>query len=218
MTRIAFIASLIVGGALALWLVAGSRNDPAPYEPQIKPIEPASPCPWREADRELTNWYPGATGYSAHDLILSGQRAAMQERLGRPLRPEEMALHTYVVASNHTLLGTVLTRRIKAKHGAIELVVALDRARAVKQLRIQRIREPEDVVNALEQLQLKDRFTGMSVTDDFTIEDAPNPIQESNAPAARQSALDIAREIAVETKTLLVLLEAGAANSVNRHH
>jgi hypothetical protein len=112
----------------------------------------------------------------------------------------------------------VLTRRIKAKHGAIELVVALDLARAVKQLRIQRIREPEDVVNALEQLQLKDRFTGMSVTDDFTIEDAPNPIQESNATAARQSALDIAREIAVETKTLLVLLEAGAANSVNRHH
>ena len=203
----------LVFGVTATFLFTTSRETNTVYEPPIKHIEPASPCPWRDADKDMTHWFPGATGYQTRDLILSDKRTEMRAQLGRELYPEEMALHTYLVMSNEVQLGTVMTRRIKGEHGAIEFAMAIDPQNKLKSLKIQRIREPDATVNDLARYNLEQRFAGFSATNNFTAELLPG-----NRTA--NSAHDIARAIASEVKASLVLLEAGstAGASPHRHH
>ena len=202
----------LLGAAAAAWILFAPRETHTVYDPPIKQIEPASPCPWRDAGEDMTNWFPGATEHSSLDLVLSGKSPELQQTLGRRLLPEEMALHTYPVLSNHVHLGTVLTRRLKGEHGGIEMALALDTNRQVKALKVQRIREPEHVVRALEQYNLNQRFKQATLNDDLVA--SLQTENRTNGPADT-----IARAIAAETKTLLVLFEAGQAEfRISTHH
>src|SRR5262245_24070141 len=108
------LLALAVGTiGILTWSLVGKKNVETVFEPPSRPIEAGTPCPWRNAESDLTNWFPGATGYETRDLILSGKRLILQERLGRAVLPDEMALHYYSVRAGTTNLGSVLPRRIK---------------------------------------------------------------------------------------------------------
>lgn len=157
----------------------------------------------------MTNWFPGATQYQPHDLILSDKRTEVRARLGRELQPEEMALHTYLIKSNDLQVGSVLTRRIKAAHGAIELAVAIVPEKKVRAVKIQRIREPESILNDLAQYDLERRFVGYDLNNDFTLKESE----------PRNSAYEMAQAIASDVRACLVLFDAGySRNPASRHH
>ena len=201
-------ATAVVVCAAAAWLFLGARETHVVYEPPVKQIEPASPCPWRDAEQDMMNWFPGATKYTTHDVILSGQRTELQQKLGRMLQPEEMALHTYLVARNDQQVGTVLTRRVKGDHGAIEFVLGLDSEEKIRDFKIQRIREPEEVVHELEALDLRERVLKLNSSN----------ISLRNIGTARSPAEKLATNILGEVRALLVLFETGQTNLQQRHH
>lgn len=211
MTRLSLGVGLLLLAASAFaWLARSHR--PAMetvYEPPVAKIEPAPPAPWRHADSDLTNWFPGATGFIAHDLILSGKRVQLQQELGRELRPEEMALHVYLVASNATHLGSVLTRRIKAPHGALEIALALDTNSIVRHFRIQRSREPQEVQEALDRLDLSGQLAGKSASDHFSLRLEPAGPGDSGV---------VATSIAEAVRSLLILHRAGQREFTAPHH
>ena len=88
-------------------------------------VEPAPLCPWREPERDLRRFFPGATGIHEELRILSHLRVTLRHDLGRPLTAEEMLLRPYRVVNGAESLGTVLVRRVKGEFGAIELVLAV---------------------------------------------------------------------------------------------
>ena len=143
-----------LGGALVLVVIGWKISRPSSTETfsdaNAKPPEAAPLCPWREPEKDLKMIFPTATGYKVETRILSGLRVELRERLGRAPAPDENALHFYSIYREETFLGTVLTRRIKGEHGAIELVLATDLERRVCGLHFQRLREPEPIVRALE--------------------------------------------------------------------
>jgi hypothetical protein len=197
---------------LAAIVLAFIRSRSAPketvFEPTIRQVDSQNPCAWNDAETGLTNWFPGATGYVVQDVILSGKRIPLQEQLGRPLRPEEMLLHCYLVQSNEANLGTVLTRRFKGEHGAIEFALALDNTRQIRHFKTQRIREPAEIVNALDQLDLDARLQNKKLGDDLVV-------PSDKIPPAAQA---LASRMGDEIKTLLVLYEAGCTEAHVAHH
>lgn len=205
--RTVLIAAVLVVAALAAYHFA-SRSHEVLFEPTIKTIETPSPCAWNNADAELINWFPHATGYAIRDVPLSGKRLTLQERLGRPLFPEEMALHSYAITNNTTQLATVLTRRIKAEHGAIELALALDAASRIEHFKIQSSREPQEIINALSDLHLESRLNGKTVRDQLALDlsHAPPPVQK------------VALQITEAIKTLLILQDAACGEPNHTHH
>lgn len=196
-----------MAAACAAYHYASSSRETI-FEPTIKTIETQTPCPWSNAETELTNWFPGATGYSVQDVALSGKRLELQRRLGRPLLPEDMELHSYAVSSNGSVIGTVLTRRIKGEHGAIELALALDSASRIEHFKIQSCREPTEIINALKEVHLESRLQHKTVQDDFAFDfhDIPG------------SAHKIALQLTEAVKTLLILQEAGCHEVHHLHH
>ncbi len=117
-------------------------------------------CPWREPESDLREFFPTATGYEVETRILSGLRPELAQVLGRPPSAEENALLLYRVHAGPTLLGMILTRRTKGTYGAIEMVLALDKEQKVRGLRLQRLREPEPVAQALQSPSWTSWFVG----------------------------------------------------------
>ena len=187
-------------GALTLWKHEENSTDTMVYEPAITHIEPPPPCPWRNADSERAEWFPESTEYQPHDLILSGKAGVLREKLGRPLRPEELAFHVYLVRSNHTVTGTVVARRIKTENGALEFVLGLNPQHEIARLRIQRSRETESVLRELAGLNLETLWKSKSWTDSL-----PVPGPGDSISAATRS---IVEAIAHDVKTVLLLLHA----------
>jgi len=119
------VLAIVAGGAL-FWRLAGTKEVETVFEPPTKILEAGSPCPWRNLESDMTNWFPGATGYEVHDLTLSSQRLVLQQKLGRALLPGEMSLRYYLIDSGTAHVGSVLPSRVKGPHGAIEIVTAID--------------------------------------------------------------------------------------------
>src|SRR5436190_9676947 len=142
-------------GALALWLavvafrIRDSSSSEPPFEPKTKPPQTAPLCPWRDPVNDLKGFFPNATRYEPETRILSGQRLELAGRLGRVPTGDENALHIYRCYEDLTPLGVVSTRRVKGTYGAIELVLAVDADGQVRGLRVQRLREPEPIADAL---------------------------------------------------------------------
>jgi hypothetical protein len=176
----------------------------AVFEPVIPKIEAKTPCPWRDAETDMTNWFPGATKYLVQDLILSGKRLQLQERLGRPVLSDEMALHCYPVLSNDISLGTVLTRRTKGEHGAIEVALALNSDHRVRHFKIQRLREPSEIVEGLTKCDLEKQIENKSSGEEIVF-DCPD-------------AKVVSDMLAKEVKALLILYEMGYHQLSQSHH
>ena len=209
--KTALVLMVLTAAAGACWL--SSDENAAVYEPVIAKIEPASPCPWRDADTQLTNWFPDATGYAAVDVILSGQRSSLEKELGRAMRPEEMALHVYVVKRDRSEIGKVLAQRIKAKHGAVEIALAIERVKGsdcierIRKMKIQSIREPEETISQLRRLNLENCLEDHLISDELPLV----------AKSRSNDGEILASQIMEEVRTLLVLYRA-SERAHSAHH
>ena len=163
MHRLTFLGlGLVAVLASAGWRMTHCCSRETIFEPKTNPPEAAPLCPWRQPEADMNRLFPGATRYEHRTRILSGQRVELAERLGRQPAGEENALHLYRVYRESTFLGTILLRRVKGEHGAIELVVAADPEHQISGILLQRLREPEPAADALQNPEWLRRFTGRS--------------------------------------------------------
>lgn len=150
-------SAVAVGGAILL-LTRRDTPEHALFEPKIQQIEAAPLCPWREPDADLQRFFPGATNYVTQTRILSGQRLALAQRLGRPLDPEENTLTVHAVLSASNQVGSVMIRRVKGEHGAIEIVLSINPRGETIGVRLQRLREPDSIAGQLQNTNWLNRF------------------------------------------------------------
>lgn len=152
MGRVVFhtLVILAAGSAGVAWWCRSPEPAESVFAPQLNLPEAAPLCPWRQPEQDLRLFFPEATGYQTETRVLSGHRLELERRLGRRPNPEEHTLQLEQVLRGEQRIGTVLVRRVKGEHGAIELVVAVNPDQTVRGLRIQRMREPEEVVRALQ--------------------------------------------------------------------
>ncbi len=148
-------------------------------------IEAAPLCPWRQPGADLGAWFPDATGYRTETRILSGQRLALTDRLGRTPGAEENALRVYRVERGDAAEGVVLTKRVKGEWGAIEIVLAVNPDGRVRGLRLQRLREPEVVRDQLQRPDWLGAFVGRGLTSEWRLDgSAPPVVPEAQTSAA----------------------------------
>jgi hypothetical protein len=205
MTRTAVLAlglALAAAGALgAAWRLASSGPEiPAPTAAAHTFVDSAPICPWREPQRDLRQFFPGATGIHEETRILSHLRVALIHELGRPLTAEEMLLRPFRIMKGGERLGTVLVRRVKGEFGAIELVLAVTPEGRVRGLRLQRQREPEAVAAALTSPEWRGAFREKRA-------DSPLRVGK-DLPAVNREATVSAQAVAEGVRSLLILLRA----------
>jgi hypothetical protein len=166
------------------------------------PPEAAPLCPWRNPESDLKQFFPEADRHTLETRILSGVRTELAEKLGRQPTGDENALRLGRVYRGSQCLGTVLTRRVKGEFGAIELVLATDDGPTVRGLRLQRLREPAPVENALEDPKWLNSFVGKRPGDPWKLGvDVPEVTNE-----AKQSA----EAIVQGARALLILLSTSS--------
>lgn len=204
-------------GAIVLLLMAGwwikdsSGSSEIVFETRTSPTRMAPLCPWREPEADMRRFFPEATRHETETRILSGRRLELAGRLGRPPMPEENALHLHRVFRDRESLGTILVRRVKGEHGAIELVLAVSPAGCVAGVRLQRLREPEPIAAALQQPDWLATFRGKSAQDAY--------LADRDVPEVSGDARASARAIAEGVRSLLVLLGvASGPDAVARSH
>src|SRR5262249_53386418 len=82
--------------------------------------------------------------------ILSGVRNELAARLGRMPTADENAVQVFNIFGDTQQIGKVMTRRVKGTSGAIEIVVGMDPEGTVAGMIVQSLREPANVVEALQ--------------------------------------------------------------------
>lgn len=171
--------------ALVAWRFNGSSSSPEiAIAPKSQPPPAAPLCPWREPENDLKQFFPNATRYERETRILSGQRLELAEQLGRIPTGDENALHVYRVYDGQTPLGVVLTRRVKGAYGAIELVLAVNADGTVRGLRLQRLREPAPIADALQNPDWLHSFAGKRAADSWKLgQDIPEVAADARASA-----------------------------------
>src|SRR5690348_17066492 len=132
-------------------------------DPAVTPPEAAPLCPWRQPEADLKEFFPGATRSEIQTGILSGLRPELARRLGRVPTGDENALRLARVYRDQAVAGSILTRRVKGEHGAIEIVLAVDTNLSVVGVRLQRLREPESIAHALEDTNWLGAFNGKQI-------------------------------------------------------
>jgi hypothetical protein len=163
-------------------------------------VESAPLCPWREPQRDLRQFFPGATGIREETRILSHLRVALIHDLGRPLTAEEMLLRPFRILMGRQPVGTVLVRRVKGEFGAIELVLAVTPDGRVRGVRLQRQREPEAVAAAL---------TSPGWLGAFRKKSADSPLRMGeDLPTVSGEATVSAKAVEEGVRSLLILLRA----------
>jgi hypothetical protein len=198
---------LVSAGALAfLGLLVGRwaspPDDPALFHSHASHAqrEPAPLCPWRESERDLRRFFPGATATREELRIMSHLRIALIQNLGRPLTAEELLLRGFRVMRRSQPLGTVLVRPVKGEFGAIELVLAVEPEGRVRGLRLQRQREPAPIVAELTASRWLGAFRGKTA-------DSPLRIGQDLPQVSRQARISAAA-VAEGVRSLLILLRA----------
>ena len=163
------------------------------------PLDAAPMCPWREPEADMRAFFPGATGYRTETSVLSGARVELTRRLGHPPAPEDHTLYINRVLRGEEPVGAIITRRVRGKYGAIEVVVAAGPEGAVRGIRLQRLREPDAVARALRSQAWLRSFTGKTAPSDWNLEAAT----ARAAPEARASA----RAVAEGVRSTMILLD-----------
>jgi hypothetical protein len=196
-----FLTALAAAVCLAFvcWHTIYSPSAQVFTDGKASPPEPAPLCPWREPETDMKVFFPGATAHQTETRILSGLRLELADRLGRQMTGDENALRVNRIYQNDTLLGSVLTRRVKGEYGAIELVLATDDRRGVRGLRLQRLREPETNATVLQATNWLNAFVGKRAEDAWKI--------GADIPQVPSEAHESAASIVSGVRSLLVLLE-----------
>lgn len=204
--------ALLLAYALLLKFFNFSTSE-SPFEITSRPLEAAPICPWREPAEDLKRFFPGEPRYETETRILSGLRLELTKRLGRSPGPEEISLQLHRVGEMKHPLGSILTRRVKGEHGAIEVVVAVGEDGRVRGVRLQRQREPTPIAEALERKDWLTSFSGKSADSAWQL--------GRDIPAVPAEARVSAEAIVDGVRSLLILLDtASAPNSILRkeHH
>ena len=158
-------------------------------------------CPWRTPSEDLKTFFPSATAYREETLILSGRRIEVGKRLGHTPTGEENALKMFRILHDQTPLGAIVTRRVRGESGVIELVLAVGSDGKVIGIKIQRLREPDSVAQALQSAAWHSAFCGKTGDSGWKLgADIPDVIGE-----ARSSANAILEGV----RTALILLDVG---------
>ena len=216
MSRSAIFGAVLCAVLLGVlgWRISdSSRPSEIPFEARNKPPQATPLCPWREPESDRALFFPGATHHQLETSVLSGLRLELAQRLGRVPTGDENVLRIYRVYRQTRPLGSVLTRRVKGTHGAIEIVLAVATNGQARALRLQRLREPEPVAAALQNPDWLRAFAGWRA-------DMPPDRDFPELPAA---ARDSADAIIQGTRSLLILLavadEAASRSPIGaRHH
>ncbi|HUR45973.1 MAG TPA: hypothetical protein VMZ27_08885, partial [Candidatus Saccharimonadales bacterium] len=115
--RLGFLLS-VASLALVAYLFLRPRETsefPAHHHAKaVATVEPAPLCPWRDPPGDLLSLFPPATNYVLETRIVTGLMSRIQQRLGRPLNPDENPLRIYRVMHEGRPLGAVLVTRVKA--------------------------------------------------------------------------------------------------------
>jgi hypothetical protein len=209
-----------IGAALAVgacWFAAHLNSgqevplvDIARDAPASQNDTAAGLCPWRSPEADRKAFFPASTGSQNETLVLSRQRLEIARRLGRPATGEDIALQIHRILRGERPVGAVVTRRVRGESGVIELVLAVGTDGRVVGAKLQRQREPEEVVRALRSDAFLGAFPGKTASSDWQLGKGFGPVPE----AARTSAaalLDGAR-------TALILLDMGSIPSARAPH
>jgi hypothetical protein len=199
---------ILFGGAVAVialatavwWKVSASTE--TPFDPKVKPPQAGSLCPWREPESDLKLFFTNATRYEVETRILSGLRVELAARLGRIPTGDENALRVWRIYQEDSLVGSVLTRRVKGGHGAIELVLAVDSDERVRGLRLQRLREPETIARALQDSDWLQSLEGKRTASSWKL--------GGEIPEVSKAARDSAEAIVEGARSLLILFSASS--------
>jgi hypothetical protein len=206
----------ICGAALVLG-IAGRRIHESrtaaelPFETKNQPQTAAPMCPWREPANDLNLFFPEATGYQVETRILSGLRLQLAQRLGRAPTGDENALRVYRVYRRETPVGAVLTRRVKGVNGAIEIVMGVNASQEVCGVRLQRLREPEEIAASLQNPQWLQAFEGKCDNASWQLGNGIPEVTE----AARGSAVAIVDGV---RSSLILLATSSGASGGPKHH
>lgn len=184
------------------------------HQQSTPPIEAAPMCPWREPQTDLRLFFPGATGSTAETRVLSGKRLELTRRLGRPPSAEENALHLFRIRAANALLGSLMVRRVKGEHGAIELVIATDPQGAIQGVRVQRQREPQATAEILHSGAWLGRFRGLSADQIRESE----PFFHGVPREAHVSAAAVVDGVHTQLILLSVAEQSGAPAAPPHHH
>jgi hypothetical protein len=156
----------------------------------------AAICVWRKPDQDIRQFFPGADGYRTDLKAVGGRRSAIERAIGARLDPDESDFKFYRILSGSRPVGTVLTHLGKGRYGAIEVVIALDSAGAVKGVRLQVVREPNEI---------KRQLTGPGFLGQFAGKRAGDPVQVGRdirpVPGADQSS----ETVAFSVKKMLIV-------------
>lgn len=185
MRRPVLFAALAAATCVAFFGWRVTRRSETFSVPAVTPPEAAPLCPWREPEADLKAFFSGATRYEVQTRILSGLRLELAQRLGRVPTGDENALRLRQIYRDGTVLGTILTRRVKGEYGAIELVLATDTNLCVRGLRLQRLREPESIAGAVQDTNWLRSFVGKRAEDLWRMgSDLPEVPSDARASAA----------------------------------
>ena len=156
----------------------------------------AAICVWRKPDADIRTFFPGAESYRTDLRLVGSRRAAIERGIGARLDPDESDFKFYHILAGSRRVGTVLTHLGKGRYGAIEVVVALDPAGTVKGVRLQVIREPNDI---------KRQLTSQSFLGQFTGKRAGDPVQVGRDIRPVPGADESSETIAFSVRKMLVV-------------
>lgn len=202
------------GGAAVLvvaivWRVSQRATDvETVFEPPSRVVEPAPMCPWRAPESDLKLFFPGADQWQIETRILSGKRPELEQRLGRPPAADENVLPLHRVFCRKELAGTVLTRRAKGEHGAIEIVLAVNPDQSIKGIRFQRLREPPAIAEALSSETWLHAFRGRKLSMNWN--------GASGIPLLAPQAKASGAAVVEAVRSLLILLAAAEQSEIQR--
>jgi hypothetical protein len=196
------LALLLALALIGAYRLVGRRVQPdaseVVFQPQLHILEGAPLCPWRNPEADRLLFFPGSTRSEAATLILSGHRLELEQRLGRQPGPDENSLALQRILTGDQTVGSVLTRRVKGEHGAIEIVVAVDSQQRVQGVKLQRLREPDAVAAALTNAAWLSSFVGKGAETKWRVGE--------DVAALPTEALPSGQAICDGVRSLLVLL------------
>jgi hypothetical protein len=211
--RKGFLAGILACVSVAgvfYWLRTPDSSE-VPVQRSVRAIEPAPICAWRNPESDLQRFFPGATGYETETRILSGRRLDLQRLLGRWPEADENSLRVYHVLREGGRAGSILSRRVKGEHGVIELLLALDTNGVVSGVAFQRIREPDEVTQALSAPAWLQAFNGKTVDADWRLGYAVPDLPPQAALSGRR--------IVDGVRSLLIMNQlAGQEPTARPHH
>lgn len=209
--RIAVIGAILAGFAVAAAILVRPRPEPVYFLDVREPDSgEQAVCPWREPERDMAAFFPGANRYRTVTLSLTGRRDKVVRRLGPGARQPGYSLRVHQVLQNEGHVGDVIVRRLAGPHGAMEVVVAVRPDGKVAGVRIQRLREPKTVTAEITSARWLRSFVGRDASSRFRSGD--------DLAAVLPAAAGAADVISAAVRAILIERAAGDALLDHEEH